>query len=126
VITSSKYIPVANLEKIRNQLNAQHQKRMKTSAEYKYLQEDIAQAAKRQSETSITLNEAQLKKERTEQDAKNLARENQRRALRGLPPLKKGETPNNKDVLDFIQDESLSIMGDFIELNKDNKVTMTY
>jgi carboxyl-terminal processing protease len=125
-IASSKYLPVANLNKIKPLLIAQHEKRMKTSAEYKYLQEDIAQFNKRENETSVTLNEAQLKQERSEQDARNLARENQRRALQKLPPLKKGETSSTKEIADFIQDESLNIMGDFIQFNKNNLVSMTY
>ena len=61
------------------------------------------------------MNEAQLKKDRDEQEAKSLARENQRRAAKGLPPLKKGE-PKPKDDIDFIRDESLQIMADFIKL----------
>jgi len=125
-IASSKYLPVANLNSIKPLLIAQHDKRMKTSSEYKYLQEDIAQVNKRESETSVTLNEVQLKKERTEQDTKNLERENQSRLIRGLSILKKGETSKTKNISDFIQDESLNIMGDFIQLNKTNQVTMTY
>ncbi len=83
--------------------------------EFKNLKEDITEYAKRDAETSITLNEAQLKKERDEQEARSLARENQRRAAKGLAPLKKGE-PKGKDDIDFIRDESLQIMADFISL----------
>jgi carboxyl-terminal processing protease len=125
-IASSKYVPVANLNNVKPLLISQHEKRMKESTEYKNLQEDIAQINKRESETAVTLNEAQLKKERTEQDARDLARENQRRTIRGLPPLKKGETTKTKDIADFIQDESLNVMGDLIQLSKTNQVTMTY
>ncbi len=114
-IAPSKYQPFANLTEVKKQLTAMHEQRMKNSSEFKNLQEDIVQMRKRALETSITLNEAQLKKERDEQEAKTLVRDNQRRAIKGLPPLKKGEV-KPKDQLDFIQDESVQIMADFIPL----------
>lgn len=124
-IKPSKYAPVANLQPIKPMLVKQHEERMKASSDYKYLLEDIAQFKKRESEASVTLNEAQLKKEREEQEAKTLARDNKRRALQGLPPLKKGEV-KPKEENDFVQDESLKIMADFIRFNKAGQFTMVY
>jgi carboxyl-terminal processing protease len=115
VIKPTNYSITANLSDVKQKLIPIHEKRMKTSAEYKYLLQDIEQFKKRGSEDSVTLNEAQLKKEREEQEARTLARDNQRRALQGLPPLKKGE-PKPKDDVDFIEDESLKVMADFIQL----------
>jgi carboxyl-terminal processing protease len=92
-----------------------HKERMKNSLGYQNLQQDIAEFAKRESETTITLNEVQLKKERDDQEAKVLERENQRRALKGLPPLKKGQA-KPKDDVDFIRDEGLQIMADYINI----------
>lgn len=114
-IAASKYIPAANLEDVKLKLIAMHNERMKTSLGFKNLQEDIAEFAKRDLETSITLNEAQLKKERDEQEEKTLQRENQRRAAIGLAPLKKGEV-KAKDDIDFIRDESLQIITDYIQI----------
>ncbi len=121
-IRASNYHPLANLSGIKGQLNTLHEQRMKTSEEYKFLLEDIAEFKKRENETSVTLNEAQLKKEREDQENKNLARENRRRSLAGLAPLKKGET-DTKNQYDFIQDESLRIMTDFIKLGQVNQLT---
>jgi carboxyl-terminal processing protease len=89
---------------------------MKESVEYKFLLQDIEQFKKREAETTVTLNEEALKKERDQQEALTLERDNQRRALKGLPPLKKGET-KPKDDIDFIEDESLKVMADFIQLS---------
>lgn len=114
-IAPSNYVAVTNLAAAKAKLIQLHDQRMKTSFEFKNLQEDIKEYAKRDSETTITLNELQLKKERDEQEAKTLARENQRRAAKGLAPLKKGE-PKPKDDIDFIRDESLQIMADYISL----------
>jgi carboxyl-terminal processing protease len=92
-----------------------HQERMKSSSDFVDLQEDIAEFAKRESETSITLNEARLKKEREEREIKSLERENKKRAAKGLAPMKKGETKPKEDI-DFIRDEGLQIMADFIQI----------
>ena len=114
-IAPSNFVMVTDLNTAKSKLKNSHNTRMKSSVEFKNLQEDIVEFAKRDAETSITLNEAQLKKDRDEQEAKSLARENQRRAAKGLPPLKKGEA-KPKDDIDFIRDESLQIMADFIKL----------
>ena len=116
-IKPSNYVAVTDLAAVKGQLVAKHDQRMKNSVEFKNLQYDIAQFKKRDAETSVTLNEAQLKKERDEQEANNLARENATRIAHGLPALKKGEV-RPKDDIDFIRDESLKIMADFIQLKK--------
>jgi carboxyl-terminal processing protease len=125
-ISPSKYTPVTNLDATRAKLLSLHKERMKNSQEFKNLNEDIKEYAKRDAETSITLNESQLKKERDEQEAKSTARENQRRKAKGLPPLAKkigsqakddivGE-PKPKDDNDFILDESLQVIADYINI----------
>lgn len=114
-IAPSKYSLVANMDDVKRKLLSMHQERMKTSLGYQNLQQDIADFAKREAETSITLNEVQLKKERDDQEAKVLLRENQRRAAKGLPPLKKGEA-RPKDDVDFIRDEGLQILADYIKI----------
>jgi carboxyl-terminal processing protease len=125
MIKPAPFSPVANLTPVKSILAKQHDQRMKASTEYKYLLEDIQQFKKREAENSVTLNEAQLKKERDEQEAITLVRTNQRRALQGLPPLKKGEVAPKQDN-DFIQDESLKVMADFIQLKDTGKYSLKY
>ena len=116
-IEPSDYTRLGNLDPIKRQLISLHDTRMKTSLDYKNLQEDIREFKKRAGETSVTLNETQLKKERDEKEASNLARDNARRASQGLPPLKKGEVKPKNDF-DFLRDESLKIMGDFMQIKQ--------
>ncbi|MEJ6982034.1 carboxy terminal-processing peptidase [Pedobacter sp. P351] len=125
MIKQATFSAVANLNPVKSQLVKQHEQRMKTSTEYKYLIEDIQQFKKREDENSVTLNEMQLKNERDQQESVSLARTNQRRALQGLPPLKKGEVPPKQDN-DFIQDESLKVMADFIQLKETGKYSLKY
>lgn len=118
-IDPCKYTPFADLSTIKKQLVTSHDRRMHNSSEFKNLLDDIAQIKKSDTENSISLNEVQLKKERDEQEVKTLARTNQRRVARGLPPLKKGETDTkNKDDFDFTQDECMRVMADFIQFQK--------
>jgi carboxyl-terminal processing protease len=114
-IKSSNFKAFSDLSAVRKQLEQLHEQRMKSSQEYKYLLEDIADFNRRESETSVSLNEARLKKERDDQEARTLTRNNQRRALKGLPPLKKGEVAP-KDALDFTEDECLQVMADLIRV----------
>lgn len=125
MIKQSTYSPVANLAPVKPQLAQQHENRMKSSQEYKYLLEDINLFKKREGETTVTLNEVQLKKEREEQEASNLLRTNARRALQGEAPLKAGQVKPKSDN-DFIQDESLQIMADFIKLNESGQFSVVY
>jgi carboxyl-terminal processing protease len=114
-VPPSVFSPVANLTTVKASLLKLHQERMESSSDFVDLQEDIAEFAKRESETSITLNEAKLKKEREEREIKSLERENKKRAAKGLGPIKKGETKPKEDI-DFIRDEGLQIMADFIQI----------
>jgi len=124
-IKPALFSPVSNLKPFKPLLVKQHEQRMQASTEYKYLLEDIQQFKKREEENSVPLNEVQLKKERDAQEAINLARTNQRRALQGLPALKKGEVAPKQDN-DFIQDESLKVMADYIQLKDTGKYSLRY
>lgn len=76
-----------------SQLKVKHAERMKTSAEYAYLLEDISLFEKADNEQYVTLNEAKLETE-TNQDAEaKKAREEQRKK-------------NNKETVDLILEES--------------------
>ncbi len=123
-IKPSNFKIYQDLRSVKPQLVALHEKRMKASPEYKYLLEDISDFNKRENENSVTLSEVQLKKEREDQEVKRLARDNQRRAVKGLPPLKKGDPRPKEDALDYIQDESLEVMADFIKLNQGSQVAV--
>lgn len=115
VIPTSNFKPVANLAAVKAGLIKNSEQRIGNSLDFKYLKQDIADLKKRDAEVSVTLNENKLKAERDEQEAKSLARQNELRALRGLPAIKKGEKITKQDSFDFIEDESLKVMGDFMQ-----------
>ncbi|MBC7416592.1 MAG: carboxy terminal-processing peptidase [Pedobacter sp.] len=114
-IASSNFKPVANLALIKPNLVKNSEERIANSLSFKYLKEDILELKKRQNETSVTLNEQKLKGERDAQEIKSLDRANDLRAARGLAKLKKDAKPGKADAFDFIEDESLRVMGDLMQ-----------
>jgi carboxyl-terminal processing protease len=120
-VKRSNFTPVANLENARNELLKLHEQRMAKSLDYKMLQQDIAELKKREVETAVTLNEVKLKAERDSLEAKNLERTNLLRASRGLPAVKKGDKITKDESFDFVEDESLQVMGDFMNLANRSK-----
>ncbi len=116
-VKKSDFTPVANLTTIKTSLANLHNQRMEKSLDYKIMQEDIAESKKREKEVSVSLDEAKLKAERDSLEAKNLAKVNALRASRGLPAVKKGDKIKKEENFDFIQNESLKVMADFMQLS---------
>ncbi|KIO75097.1 peptidase S41 [Pedobacter lusitanus] len=117
-VQRSNFTPVANLSAVKPELVKLHNARMEKSLDYKVLIQGIADMKKRDLETSVTLNESKLKAERDSLEAKSLEKTNKLRASRGLPPVKKGDKIKKNEDFDFFQDESLRVMGDFMEVKK--------
>lgn len=115
-VKRSDFAPVGDLTPFKSELVKLHDQRMEKSPDYKIMVQDIAESKKRESEVSVPLNEGKLKIERDSLEAKNLSRLNALRASRGLAPVKKGDKIKKEDNFDFIQNESLKIMADFMEL----------
>jgi len=123
MIAKSTYTKAGDLTPVIPQLTKLHEQRMATSANYKYMLEDLEEYKKRQSETSITLNEQELKQQRDKDEKTNFERNNLRRTALGLTPLKKGQTrPKNED-LDFLKREAGQILTDYIGMDKANNLT---
>lgn len=114
-IRSTNFSKISDLSLIKNQLKDKHDARMKNSAEYKFLLEDIDEFTKSMNTTStINLNEAELQKERDKNKAKNRNRLNKVLELHNMPLWKEGQ-PQPKMEFDFILEESLNVMKDYIK-----------
>ena len=118
-IKPCNYVQINNLSLISADLKNKHEQRMKKSADYQFMLEDIKDNNKQEKEVSIILSEEKLKKQRDDDAEKTLDRNNRRRKARGLKPLKKGESkPTGEEDYDFIEDESLKITADLINIVK--------
>jgi carboxyl-terminal processing protease len=116
VIQKSDYVKVADLAPVIPQLTKMHQQRMSTSASYKALTQTIADYRKNEKEKTVTLNEADLKKQRDADEQKSLDRDNSLRVSLGYKALKKGETKPKKEDLDPLKLEAGQILVDYINL----------
>jgi len=117
VIAKSDYTKFGDMGMVIPQLRKMHEQRMAGSKNYQYLLQDIADFKKHDAERTITLNEAQLKKQRDDDEAKSFARDNERRVALGLKPLVKGQAKPKNEDLDFLKIEAGQIMVDYITLN---------
>ncbi|WP_439695623.1 carboxy terminal-processing peptidase [Mucilaginibacter sp. AW1-7] len=116
VIEKSDFTKAGDFTAVLPQLKKMHEQRMATSDSYKYMLEDIADFKKHNTEGSVTLNEADLKKQRDADEQKALERNNLRRVALGLPALKKGDKRPKDEDLDFVKREVGQIMTDYISL----------
>lgn len=117
-IAASDFVKVSNLDPVKANLLKLHNERMANSLAYKILQQDIIELKEKDSETSVSLNEAKLKAERDAAEAKNLAKTNELRKVRGLAPVKKGDKITKEEGYDFVEDESLKVMADLMQMSK--------
>lgn len=69
------------------------------------------------------MNEAQLKKQRADDEATAFDESNEARLAMGLPELKKGQTKPKNEDLDFLKLEAGQILTDYILM--ENKLTNT-
>jgi carboxyl-terminal processing protease len=121
VIAKSNYTKVGDFTNVIPALTKLHDQRMSADVSYKALLGDIADYTKSETEKTVTLNEAQLKKQRDADEQKSFDRDNQRRVALGLPALKKGDPKPKHEDLDFLKFEAGQILTDYI--NMDTKVT---
>ncbi|MCL1073225.1 carboxy terminal-processing peptidase [Shewanella dokdonensis] len=109
---------VANLEQ-------RHEQRLKNSVEFGYIMDDIKTFKKHHKEKSVSLVESERLKDREDEDAKALARLNDRRQVHGLAALKSLEDEDNvseaeKKIAepDTFLDEAVDITLDMVDYDK--------
>ncbi|WP_090555557.1 carboxy terminal-processing peptidase [Pedobacter hartonius] len=117
-VQRSNFVAVADLTAIKPELVKLHNERMEKSLDYKGLVQDIEDMKKRDTESSVTLNENKLKAERDSIEVKTLEKINKMRASRGLAAVKKGDKIKKDETFDFVEDETMHVMADFIRLKK--------
>jgi carboxyl-terminal processing protease len=116
-IKTSQYTPAGNLEPFISKLTQLHEERIKNNPEFDYLKEDIDENKEANAKKFVSLNEEVRKKEKDDLEEKRFQRENERRKLKGLKLLQKGETA--KDEIkknDPLLDESAHVVADLIKL----------
>ncbi|MFB2120328.1 carboxy terminal-processing peptidase [Parapedobacter sp. 2B3] len=116
-ISATDFAPVADLDPLLGQLITKHESRMDGSPAYKFLLEDIETVQTQETETTVTLLEERLKKEREETRLKRKGRSDALQQMKVKLPLG-GAGMAVDEGLDFIQEESLAVMADYVSLIK--------
>lgn len=118
-IKSSQYQMFGDLKMNLSKLKSLHEERINTDPEFDFLLEDIQLYKDSKSKKLISLNEKIRRQEKEESDERSFQRENERRKLKGLTLLKKGEvdTTKKEKESDPILDESGNILVDLISLS---------
>ena len=100
-------------------MNQLSENRRNSDPEFKYIREDIEEYKEAVKRDYVSLNENMRKKEKEEKEEKEFQRENERRKVKGLKLLKKGETPpeNEEETPDPYLTESAQIIADYIKLS---------
>ncbi len=123
-IPKSNYSKVSDLSLAIPQLTKQHEQRMSSNVNYKYLMQDLAEYKKNENTKTIPLGEQQLKKQRDTDEQKSFERDNARRVALGYAPIKKGDPKPKNEDLDFLKIEAGQILIDYMNLgDKYTRVT---
>lgn len=116
-IKPASFKRVADLNDVSKTLKEKHEKRIKKSPAYGFLLEDIKKFNEEDSIPKVSLNEVKLKAERDKFRKENRDRINEQRKFLGMPLWEEGK-PQPQHEFDFILDESLTVMTDFIRMKR--------
>ncbi|PSJ47822.1 carboxy terminal-processing peptidase [Zobellella endophytica] len=116
-ISSVDFGRVTDLQPYVGKLRQRHQARIETDPEFTYIFEDIREYQQLKDKTSVSLNLEERKAELDEQDAKSLARLNDRLARAGKEPVDSlDSTPGDFEPEDSYLKEAARITADLAKL----------
>jgi carboxyl-terminal processing protease len=117
-IESAEYELFSELFLIIPELQKLSEQRRETDPEFEYFHEDIEEYKESIKDNFVSLNEDVRRKEKEEREEKRFQRENERRKIKGLKLLDKGEIPPEDERInnDPFLNESAHIIADFISL----------
>ena len=129
-IASAGYTAFPANDSVETVLNTQHQARFSDNDEYKLLLEEIALLDKQRNQDRVTLNRVKREQQIKESELEQLSLENKRRVINGKEPYASIEAweddieqqvaaeQSSELETDFIVDESVEVLLDFIEVSK--------
>lgn len=94
-----------------------HEERIANNPDFQLLLEDLASYEKVRAKKSVSLNLEKRLAERERLEQERLARENQRRAARGLEPVTELAELENQDSPDVLLEETAQIVADLSGIN---------
>ena len=117
-IAPTNYQQYSNLNQVVPELNALSEKRRDNDIEFQFLKEDINSYNSSKDKKYISLNAEKRKQEKDAEEEKDFERENERREIKGLKLLDKGEVPDKtEETEDIYLNETAMIVTDMINLS---------
>lgn len=117
-VQPAEFDPVDFVTKYLPTLRKKSSHRVQDNPEFEYIRQDIEHYRKENAEEEISLLESRRRAEREENHARELARINQRRKKKGLPPLgPDDEIPRTEKAPDAMRQESLRVLADLVNLS---------
>ena len=118
-IAAAPFSPVGDFAAMIPDLEKQHEARIAKDPEFKYIEQDIAIYQQEKQRKTVSLNEADRRKERDDLDAKALQRTNERLARMGRPAIKKlSDLPSGIEFPDGYLQEAAAITADLTRSEK--------
>jgi carboxyl-terminal processing protease len=117
-INPADYEQYFNLASVLPELRNKSDNRTEADPEFDYIREDILAYKQSLKDKYVSLNEEVRNKEKEEREEREFQRENERRKIKGLKLLEKGEIPPEDEVEDvdpFLY-ESAQILADLIQI----------
>ncbi|MCZ4245049.1 carboxy terminal-processing peptidase [Pedobacter punctiformis] len=112
-IAAAAFAPVSQMNGINKTLEKDHEERMLTNPEFKFLKEDIEKLKEINARKSLVLDLKKFEAIQAEQENEDLKRTNERRKLLGLTPITATEA-QEKPKVDYVKDESLQVTAELI------------
>ncbi len=139
-IKSTNFQKTEGLQEVIPFLRSKHQERKSSSQEFSFLEEDITRATERRDEKVVSLNYEKRLAERKRNDEIRLERENLRRKIEGLEPLKElasGEDEDeaeSSDITDIVDEdqkdlflkEAANILSDLIMIREKPEIAANF
>lgn len=116
-INPTKYKPAGNVNDFLELLRLKHEQRAADSNEFDYLLDDIREYKEKKDRNLISLKEDIRRNEMEKEEEEKFQRENERRKLKGIKLLDKGEEISKSSAPDDLYlEESARILADLIAL----------
>jgi len=116
-IKPTKYKPAGNIKDFLSLLREKHKQRIEQNNEFDYLMDDIEEMKLAKERNLISLNEEVRRKEMKEEEEEKFRRENERRKVKGIKLLDKGEEIKESSAPDDLYlEESARILADLVAM----------
>jgi len=117
-VTTTRFSRGSSLETTIESLTASHDVRSSQNPNFVWLKDGIRDVAEARERVTVSLNVNERRREREDEIARRLERENERRTALNLEPVESLEDVGEDDIPDVLLDEAAGIVTDLAELRE--------